>query len=153
MFKKQRLVPKQKVGRNVKNLPTAVVTVRFAEPITGAQLAALVQKVAGEAFKVDKRYYDGDIFNFGQRTGYPYDHIRVVPALDGLGYFSAEGTYSEALVISSSWGGNVYAVGYPTSSVVNAVKKFAEAINDAYGAALTEGFPEYTDPKSSDWAD
>lgn len=132
-------------------LPLAVVTVRFdKQPATGIQLAALVKQVVeqGEStFVVQHRYYDGDVMSFGQTSGYPYDHIRVTPTLDGPAFFSPEENYAEVKVTSHSWGGSVYAVGYSNQSVIDAVKKLAAALTTAYETALTDGFPEYVEPE------
>lgn len=134
-------------------LPTAVVTVRFNQsPISGEQIAALVQQVAGggdsQAHYVEKTsYYDGDVVSCGQTSKYPYDHIRVTPALDGPPCFRFEEFYSEIKVVSCSWGGSVYAIGYEQGMVINAVKAFAAKLADAYEASLTSGFPSYTKPK------
>lgn len=130
----------------MQELPIATVTVRFARPVTGNQIAALVQQIANEGrsrFVVDKRYYDGEVFQIGQSSGYPYDHIRVVPSLDGMPYFALTENYSEVKVTSHSWQGSVYAIGYSDSAVVEAVKKFAARMYSMYTTALEGGFPQF----------
>lgn len=136
-------------------LPIAVVTVRFdKQSITGGQVAALVQQVVGQDSYVEqRRFYDGDVINFGKTSGYPYEHIRVVPSLDGMPYFRPEEPYSEVKVTSHSWGGSVYAIGYGQDSVTNAVKELAAELSDAYQAALSDTFPSYSQPQNNrgDW--
>jgi hypothetical protein len=132
-------------------LPLAVVTVRFdKQPVSGIQLAALVKRVVEQnsgRFIVQHRYYNGDVMSFGQTSGYPYDHIRVVPSIDAPAFFSPEKNYTEVKVTSHSWGGSVYAIGYSNQSVIEAVKRLAAALTTAYETALTDGFPEYVEPK------
>lgn len=136
------------------DFPDAVVTVRFDEqPQTGEKIAALVQQIinqAGAHYVEERRYYDGDVLNFGQTSPTPYEHIRVVPALDDLPYFAPEQYYSEVKVTSHSWGGMVHAIGYGSDATIGAVKAFAEKLTMAYQASLQGGdLPIYSAPESN----
>lgn len=135
-------------------LPKAVVTVQFEAPVTGLQLAALVQQAVQREskgqFAFDKRYYDGDIMVFGQSSNLPYNNTRVVPSLNEDDFFRMNGAYYEVKVINSSWGGSD-TIDYSDQQVVDAVKAFAAQLKQCYSQALHEGlFPEYVEPQR--WA-
>lgn len=132
-------------------LPLAVVTVHFnRQPVSGIQLAALTKLVAerydDRRFVALHQYYDGDILSFGQTSGYPHKHIRIVPSLDGLPFFRSSGAYSEALVTSYSWRYHeVPAADVGRMFVIETVKRFAAELTAEYEHAVAYGFPEYVE--------
>lgn len=133
-------------------LPLAVVTVRFEQPVTGIQLAALIQQIASRTstFVVEYRYYDGHVMSFGHRSDYLSGHVRVTPSLDGPAFFSPEENYAEVKVTSHSWDESVHTIRYDNQAVIDAVKRLATNLSAAYETALTDGFPRYVERKGRD---
>ena len=141
--------------------PVAAVTVSFnKQPITGMQLAALVQQMIGnlsyQYWYIEERYYhDREFVSFGQdadRTS--HDRLRIVPSLDGPPFFAPDDKYSEVKVVSYLWPSSTgrFSISdekYPHSMVIDGAKNFAHLLGEAYDIALANGFPEYEKHKDT----
>lgn len=134
------------------NSPITVSISFEKRPVTGIQLAALVQQISTEdgiSFTVqDQR----TLIGFGQESQYPEKNTRVVP-VEALtvqeAFFAPDETYPTARVIPYIWG-EVLLYGYGRDAVIARVNKVAADLTTAYEAALADGFPEYVKP-DDDW--
>jgi hypothetical protein len=128
---------------------TVVVTVRFNEPVTGTQIAALTQAAIARQQDVSKRFIvmhsdADDIFTFGQASGYPYNHV-LVSQSRALPVFRPLGTYLEVKITDHNWNCGGFSIGYNQQDVTDAVEAFAMKFVMAYRKALVIGFPEYVE--------
>jgi hypothetical protein len=110
----------------------AKVLITLDEPIKGSDLIKVVKEFIANrqgdqrilVFMSNRLFDNGDMYRIGQRSGYPYEHLVVEPS-DDLG-IRPEKFYTDILVKDHDWGGNVYAVGYSSDTVIKAVRTFAE---------------------------
>lgn len=134
-------------------LPLAIaeVTLDFSgRPVTGAELAALVEQIIepSKEFVAIPGYHDGDTIGFGQssRNSLP-DHLLVIPSHD-TPFFKRDGeTYASAIVRNHFWVGSS-AVKGDARAIIEAVRKFAASLRVAYLDACTSStFPTYREPR------
>lgn len=127
-------------------IPPAIVLFDRA-PVTGEQLAALVQHAAEQneygKFVIS---YQSDLMSFGQTSRYPEEHIRVLPSLDVSSVFHPAEKYSEAIIWHREWSAETYAGLYDQQSVVDAITAFTARLVAAYKEALVNGFQQFTYP-------
>jgi hypothetical protein len=135
-------------------LPIATATVRFEQqPITGSQLARLVQAVAGlrgNRFLVDVRYLDGYVVALGHDSDDSDEDVRIVPRLDGTPFFGATDLYKDAKVTSPSYGNSLaaFAIDRKPELVIKAVTKCAADLTKLYEETLSTGsLPDYFSPR------
>lgn len=117
----------------------AVVTLPFlGGPLTGSQIAALVQRAARSGgFFAENHYVDGDALAVGQRD------VRVVP-VEGMPVLVLSMMYKEVKVVYRQPSGARESVASP-QEIIDAVKKFAHDLAYLYGAAsATNDLPDYT---------
>lgn len=132
-----------------KDIPVAIATVCFDAPLTGQQIAGLVQQVVAKnssRFVVEERYHDGDLITLGQKSGYEYDHICVMTSYKDQPFFDLKKVYHDVKVTSYAWGGAAYG-GSDDQLAIKTVKKFASDLAACYRLALDEGFPEFVIPE------
>jgi hypothetical protein len=118
-------------------LHVAVATVRFDKhPLTGAQLAELVQWVARQFDEIGFiqvwHYYDGDVMQLGLSSSKATEyHVRIVPSLEDPPLINPEAEYTEVKVTDYKWG-VAEGSGYNRHRVIEAVMLFADTLKQAY---------------------
>lgn len=115
-------------------IPYAVETVSAVNRPDGEKWCRAVQHVVetlGSKFRGSERYFDGYIYEVGASSGYPYEHIRVVPSLD-VPFFSLQRNYDKVLVTSYGWPSERSRPnGFQPELIINTVRGFAGALRIA----------------------
>lgn len=117
----------------------ASVTVSLEHPITGAELMNAVKAVAeqnGKEFYTAHDYVDGDIYQIGQVSGYPDDHLLISPAGDEESV-RPEASYDKVSVASHQWPVSIYLIGYSDreAAFISSVRTFATALEQHLSGA------------------
>jgi len=133
----------------------AIKSVEFASQITGLQLHGLLKQMIesdGKKTVYNEHYFDGPVYELGQASMYPFDHIRVVPDL-GSPYFSLDKTYSQALVTSHPWHTyGAYEIMPANDTILQEVLEFAEELMHSVSRSLQDGtFPTDLPEQAGGW--
>lgn len=118
----------------------AVVTVVFPTPITGSELIAGIKAVAGDGdeygykpkFISEQRFDNGDVYMIGQYSKYPYDQILVAPSRESSD-IRLDASYASVEIMDTGWPGSIFLVGYNDDAPINAVRRFAERVEEHFG--------------------
>lgn len=111
----------------------ASFTVSFGRLVTGTELMAAVKAVAETEwtrFRSDHDQADGEIYQIGQVSGYPYDNLIVIPVGDDNGV-RPHASYTQVVVRTNQWpdDGGTYMVPYSDDDFVEAVCKFGAELD------------------------
>ena len=115
--------------------PLAAVTVELPHPVSGAELIGAVKTVVGDGdeygyaprFIQEHRFDNGDVYVIGQYSKYPYDQLLVSPTREKEG-FRPEQPYDKVEVMTTSWPGSIFPVGYSEDAPVQSARHFAEQL-------------------------
>jgi hypothetical protein len=113
-------------------------TVVFAAPVKGAAIIEAVREIASEdtgpygtRFISQNNYDKGQICIVGQTSGYAYKHLVITPTVDSKG-IRPSASYDEVQVVSHSWAGLRFMVGYDSRDVIRSVRTFADKLNTRF---------------------
>jgi hypothetical protein len=128
----------------MQDLPRASITLGFLKPMTGLELAGIMQEIVAKhgsptRLIMIRRYNDGDLLGIGMAER-GYNDIRLVPSLD-YPFFGCTEIVKELKIITHPWEEDSYKPRY--SWGVRAVTEFAEELLRAYSDAVLNGFPVY----------
>lgn len=121
--------------------PYAVVTINLPRPMTGSEIAEVVNLTSTGTYGYDKyytesRYRDGDQIGFGRTSQMPDENISVRPSED-TEWFDLQRKYEQVVVVDdASHAHSFFCIGYEdeVAAHVSTVKRFASKLSDALGA-------------------